>query len=130
MSLPTKHCNWTITWTFHLHTPQKADIARLFKKVTERTGLNLQIHSSGLREARPGSWVRAEQEFAGSLGDAVVDVLETARKFGAHVDVTGPALFDGNQISFCGWMHESSHSELAAVEFELRNFPSADRSAV
>lgn len=121
MTFSQHHDNWTINWKFHFHTSQRKDIARIFAKITERAGVNLQLASSGIREARPGSWVRADIEFSGTLGDAVVAVLDAASKFGAHVNITGPTRFGEKEISFSGWMHECSHSELAAVEFEMNN---------
>jgi hypothetical protein len=112
---------WVVTWTFHFNTAQKTDAERLFTRIIGRTAVKVRLVGSGRREARPGTWVRGETDLRGSLAEAVLVVLDDAGKFGDHIDVTAPQRYDGGLTIFPGWIVRCSHSELAAVDFELKN---------
>jgi hypothetical protein len=112
---------WVVAWTFHFNTAQKTDAERLFMRIIGRTEVRVRLVACGLREARPGTWVRGETDLRGSLAEAVLAVLDDAGKFGDHIDVTAPQRYDGGLIIFPGWIVRCSHSELAAVDFELKN---------
>jgi hypothetical protein len=112
---------WVVAWTFHFNTAQKTDAERLFTRIIGRTEVRVRLVACGLREARPGTWVRGETDLRGSLAEAVLAVLDDAGKFGDHIDVTAPQRYDGGLIIFPGWIVRCSHSELAAVDFELKN---------
>lgn len=114
---------WVNYWKFHLHTKKPVDAIRIFGNLARRVGFDSRAVASGERSGRPGAWITSEQPCAGTLGDAVVEALRNADLFGDHLSVTPPKTFDEGLVTFCGWISRCNHSELAAVEFELRNRP-------
>ena len=112
---------WLVSWIFHLHTKAEKDAERVFAKVARRVATTVRVTGSGLRRARPGTWVRAELELVGTFGDALAVTLDEAGKFGSHFCVGGPQHYADGSTLFRGRIDARSHCELAAADFELRN---------
>lgn len=120
-----EHQRWLVTWKFHLYTKQLKDAERVFGKAARRAETSVRVVESGLRKARPGTWVRAQLELCGGLGDAILAVLDEADKFGDHIDVVAPRRNANGQITFCGGISRSNHTEIAAIEFKMTNIVAA-----
>ncbi len=112
---------WVGYWKFHLPTKKADDARRVFERVAKRVGFDASVSGSGVRGARPGTWTTVERWYSGSLGDALVSVMDGAGLCGEHIDMPPPQRYEGGLVVVPGWMARCNHSELAAVDFELRN---------
>ena len=111
---------WQLSWKFHLATKRLEDVERVFTKVLRRCDLNWAVSDKGLRGARPGTWVRVQQQLEARLGDALIESLDRAALFGT-ASASAPQRSDNGVIEVSGSLWDCSHSELSGVEFTLSN---------
>lgn len=123
MSESTTSVQWIGYWKFHFPTSDEYDALRIFQRVAERVRFRPTTTAAGVRGARPGTWVTAEENYGEGLGDGLIAVLEDAGKFANRLDVTPPQRYEDGLVVISGWISRCRHSELEAVEFELRNQP-------